>query len=93
MSDNPVHQIDRKTWSTWSFYINTVVFIIVGVAIFFLIVHSYSAGKLVSQISTGDELSQMWLYVGLDITFIAVGLTYIFFRLFSYYREIMRRSW
>jgi len=93
MVEGQFHQIDRKTWNKWLFYINILVFIIIAVSIYLLIIDSYSAGKLASQSAGGDKLSQAWLIISRDIAFIAVGFTYIFFQLFKYQKIIIRRSW
>ena len=93
MVEGKLHQIDRKTWNKWLFYINILVFIIIAVSIYLLIIDSYNAGKLASQSNIGDQLSQAWLIISRDVAFIAVCFTYIFFQLFKYQKIIIRRSW
>jgi NhaP-type Na+/H+ or K+/H+ antiporter len=93
MVETQIHQIDRKTWNKWSFYINIVVFIIIAAAIYLLMLDVYSAGKLASSGSGGDFLSQAWLTIVRDIAFLAIAITYVFFQLFKYQRMIIRRSW
>ena len=93
MKDAQIHQIDKKTWNKWSFYINIVVFIITAISIYLLIIDSYTAGKFASQLYGGDQLSQAWLSIARDVAFLAICLTYIFFQLFKYQRIIIRRSW
>ena len=88
-----MHQIDKKSWYKLSFYLNIVIFIIIAIAIALLITHTYTAGKIAASSSGGDFLSQHWIYVGADIAFLAVSLTYVFVQLFKYQRIIMRRSW
>ena len=85
MTESGAHQIDKKTWNKWSFYINIVVFIIIAIFIYLLIIDSYNAG-----LGAGPNA---WLYVSRDIAFLAVSLTIIFFQLFKYQRIVIRRSW
>ncbi|MFW6121766.1 MAG: hypothetical protein ACOC80_12850 [Petrotogales bacterium] len=93
MKEPYIHQIDKKTWNKWSFYINIVVFIIIAISVYLLIIDSYNAGKLASQLYGGDQISQAWLFIARDVAFLAITLTYIFFQLFKYQRIIIRRSW
>jgi len=93
MVKTQIHQIDKKTWNKWSFYVNIVVFIVIAVSIYLLIIDSYAAGKLASQTYSGDQLSQAWLFIARDIAFLAVCFTIVFFQLFKYQRLIIRRSW
>jgi hypothetical protein len=92
MSDNPILPFDKKTWHKWSFYINVVIFIIVAVFIYLLIIDSYSAGSISVQNNT-SLLSNAWIMVVRDIAFLVTGLVIIFFQLFSYYKQLSRRSW
>ena len=84
MAESGVHQIDKKTWNKWSFYINIVVFIIIAIFIYLLIIDSHNAGS---------GVTNSWLHVSRDIAFLAVSLTIIFFQLFKYQRIVIRRSW
>jgi len=92
MVETWLHQIDKKTWNKWSFYLNIVVFIVIALFIFLLIVDAYNAGKLAS-VAVGDELSQAWIYIARDVAFLAITLTWVFFQLFKKQLLIMRRSW
>lgn len=83
-----IHQIDKKTWSKWSFYINIIIFILVAVFFYLLIVDSYEAGRL-----SGELASQAWLQVSRDVAVLAIALTWIFFQLFKNQLLIMRRNW
>ena len=91
MARTRLHQLDKKTWFKWSFYINIVLFIIIALFIVLLIVDAYNAGKIASH-STGDQVSQAWVYIARDIAFLAVSLTLVFFQLFKNQLYIMRRS-
>ena len=93
MVERNLHQIDRKTWHRWSFYVNIIVFIIIAIAVYLLILDTYTAGQIAGRGSGGDVLSQAWLLIVRDIAFIAIALTYVFFQLFKYQRMIIRRSW
>ncbi|MBU0496572.1 MAG: hypothetical protein KKG04_01290 [Candidatus Thermoplasmatota archaeon] len=93
MVEGSIHQIERKTWNKWSFYINIVVFIIIAVAVYLLVLDVYAAGQIAGRGSSGDVLSQAWLTIMRDVAFIAIAFTYIFFQLFKYQRMIIRRSW
>ncbi len=93
MAERAIHQIDKQTWRKWSFYITIVIFIVIAISIYFLIIHSYEAGKLVSRSPSGDKLSQAWFYITADIAVLAVCLTYVFARLYSFYRTIQLRAW
>ena len=90
MVESRLHQIDKKTWSKWSFYLNIVVFIIVALFIALVVVDAYNAGKVAN--SSGDTLSDAWVKIARDIAFLAVGLTWIFVQLFRNQLYIMRRS-
>ena len=94
MVERHTHQIDKRTWHKWSFYINIVMFIIIAIAIYLIILDSYHAGQIASSQAYGtDQLSQAWLIIVRDVAFLAIALSYIFFLLFRYQRLIMRRSW
>ena len=92
MVETPLHQINKKTWNKWSFYLNIIVFILIALFIFLLILDAYNAGKLAGH-ATGDQLSQAWIYIARDIAFLAISLTWVFFQLFKNQLLIMRRSW
>jgi len=83
MVDNMVRQMSKKTWYKWSFYINIILFFIVGVFIYLLVNDS---------ISFGEEGGGAWLYITRDIAFIAIALALIFFQFFRNLFVIMRRS-
>ena len=91
MAEGGIHQIDKKTWNKWAFYVNIIVFIIVAVSCVFLIKDAYEAGTVRS--TGGDALAQAMLEVARDAVFLAICLTYIFIQLFRYQRVIARRSW
>ncbi len=92
MSENPILPVDKKTWNKWLFYINVIIFIIVAVFIYLLIIDSYKAGSISAQNNT-NLLSNAWIMVVRDIAFLVAGLVIIFFQLFSYYKQLSRRSW
>ena len=92
MVETNIHQIDRKTWAKWSFYVNIAVFIVIAIFIYLLILDSYQAGKLAYQSGGGDQMSQAWLFIARDVAFLAIGLTWIFFQLFKSQLLIIRRS-
>jgi uncharacterized BrkB/YihY/UPF0761 family membrane protein len=94
MVENRMHQIDKKTWYKWSFYLNIIMFIIIAVALFLLIIDSYHAGQLAASEAYGtDALSQAWLIIVRDVAILAVAFTYVFFIIFRYQRMISRRPW
>ena len=90
MVESRLHQINKKTWNKWSFYLNIIVFIVIALFIILLILDSYNAGKLAGHVS-GDQLSQAWIYIARDVAFLAIALTWTFFQLFKSQLLIMRR--
>ena len=90
MTDNTFHQMSKKTWYKWSFYINIVLFFIVAISILLLIIDSYSAGKIFYV--GGDTQSQAWIYIARDVAFLSISLALIFFQFFGNLLKIMRRS-
>ena len=94
MADITPLQLDKKTWNKWSFYINLIIFIIIAVFIYLLIRDTFEAGRI-SASSPNDsfDISNAWLMIVRDVAFLAAGLVIIFFQLFSYYRQIIRRAW
>ena len=92
MSENPILPVDKKTWNKWSFYINVIIFFIVAVFIYLLVIDSYNAGSISVQNNT-NLLSNAWIMVVRDIAFLVASLVIIFFQLFSYYKQLSRRSW
>ena len=94
MTRTEIHHIDKKTWQKWSFYVNILVFIIIAISVYLLILDSYTAGQIAASLAYGtNELSQAWLIIVRDVAFLAIALSYVFFLLFRYQRQIMRRSW
>ena len=91
MAEGQLHQIDKKTWNKWSFYLNIIIFAIVALASSLLILHSYTAGTF--RLVGGDTFAQVMLYIAADAVVLAICLTYIFVQLFRYQRIIIRRSW
>lgn len=85
-------QIDKKTWNKWSFYINVIIFILIAIFIYLLIRDSYQAG-LVSVQNDANVLTNAWFMIVRDVAFLAAGFVILFFQLFNYYRQLMRRSW
>jgi preprotein translocase subunit SecG len=90
MTEARKQQIDRETWDKMSFYIDIVVFAIIAICIYLLIQHSFHAGKI-SGLASGTVLSQAWFTIAGIIAFLAICLTWIFFRLFRYRGQIERR--
>jgi hypothetical protein len=90
MNERTITQISKKTWYRWSFYVNIALFFIVAISLYFLILDSYTAGKLAS--TGGDTLSQQWLYIGRDIAFVSISLALVFFQFFRNLLTIIRRS-
>ena len=93
MAETQFHQLDKKTWHKWSFYLNLIVFIIIALSIAVLILDTYNAGKIASTGSGGDVLSMAWIYIVRDVAFLSVFLALIFFQFFRNLRTIIRRSW
>ena len=92
MSEITPLQMDKKTLNKWLFYINVVIFIIVALFIYLLIRDAIEVGRFMN-LNDATNLSNAWFAVVRDIAFISVCLAIIFFRLFTYHRELMRRSW
>jgi hypothetical protein len=93
MIDSKPQQIDKQAWNKVSFYIDIIVFIVIAIAIYFVIQNSYEAGKIAGVQFGGDQLSSAWFNVARDIAFLAFGLAWIFFRLYTYRGQIARRNW
>ncbi len=89
MKESQIHQVGKGTWTKFSFYLNVVMFLLVGIFNVLLITDSYNAGKLVS--AGGDILTQALLLVMRDVAILAICLTVIFFQLFRYQREINKK--
>jgi hypothetical protein len=85
MADNMIHQLSKKTWYRWSFYINIILFFIIGLFIYLLIRDSYLLGL--------NPNSDMWFAVARDVAFLAVAFALIFFQFFRNLLVIMRRSY
>jgi hypothetical protein len=77
-----INQISKKTWYKWSFYINIVLFFIVGLFVYLLVIDSLNYNRI----------SYDWLYIARDIGFLSVTLALIFFQFFRNLLIIMRRS-
>ncbi len=84
MADNMFQQLSKKTWYRWSFYINIILFFIVGLFIYLLVKDSIAVGK-------GTD-PDAWLFVSRDIAFLSISLALIFFQFFRNVVTIMRRS-
>jgi hypothetical protein len=89
MVEGRTHQIDKESWRKWSFYIDVIVFIIIAICIYLLIADSYRAGTY--QSAGGVVLSNAWLTIARDVAFIAVALSWVFFRMYMYRGELYRR--
>ena len=77
-----INQISKKTWYKWSFYINIVLFFIVGLFVYLVVIDSLNYNRI----------SYDWLYIARDIGFLSVALALIFFQFFRNLLIIMRRS-
>jgi preprotein translocase subunit SecG len=87
MTGTRKQQIDKETWNKMSFYIDIIVFAIIAICIYLLIQHSYSAG-----LNSGTPLeAQEWFTIAGIVAFLAICLTWIFFRLYRYRGEIEKR--
>ena len=84
MVDNRIRQISKKTWYNWSFYINIILFFIIGLFIYLLIRDSYLLGL--------NPNSDMWFAVARDLAFLSIALALVFFQFFRNLLTIMRRS-
>jgi hypothetical protein len=89
MAESRIHQVDKKTWNKWSFYINIIAFFIVALSIYLLIIDAYNAGT----VRGSQEISSAWFHIVRDVAFLAISLTWIFFQLFKNQLLIMRRPW
>jgi len=84
MVDKMLRQTSKKTWYTWSLYLNIFLFLIVGAFIYLLVKDCISYGRT----PEGDA----WLYVTRDIAFLSISLALIFFQSIRNLFTIMRRS-
>jgi len=83
MAESIFRQTSKKTWYKLQVYINIILFLVIAVALYFLIRDSIHYGK---------EGGETWMYITRDIAFIAVALSLIFFQFFKNIYTIMRRS-
>ena len=83
MVENIVRQTSKKTWYKWSFYLNIILMLIVGVFIYLLVKDSIAYGR-----KGGDT----WLYITRDVAFVGISLTIIFIQYIRNLSLIMRRS-
>ncbi len=88
MIEDMFQKTSKKTWYRWSFYLNIVLFFIVGIFIYLLIKDSMYVGEVVSE----GKASEAWLYVARDVAVLAIALSLIFFQFFRNILIIMRRS-
>ena len=92
MAQSQFQMINKKTWNKYSFYINILVFVIIGLMIYMIILDTYQAGIL-ARSGAGDSVSKAWIYVVRDVAFLAVALTWVFFQLFRNQWIILKRSY
>lgn len=83
MVENIVRQTSKKTWYKLSFYLNIVLFFIIGLFLYLLVKDCIEYGRL------GGET---WMYVTRDIAFLAIALAFIFYQFFKNLLVIMKRS-
>ncbi len=83
MADNAFHQMSKKTWYKWSFYINIILFFIIALFIYLLVKDCLSYPG-------ADPYS--WLYIARDLAFLSIALALVFFQFFINMLKIMRRS-
>jgi len=84
MVDNTFHQMSKKTWYKWSFYINIVLFFIIALFIYLLVIDCL--------LFTPGSNSYAWLYIARDLAFLSIALSLVFFQFFRNMLKIMRRS-
>jgi len=82
MADNAFHQMSKKTWYKWSFYINIILFFIIALFIYLLVIDCL-------QFKPG---SYLWLNIARDLAFLSIALALVFFQFFRNMLKIMRRS-
>lgn len=93
MAESWVHQMNKSTGNRMSFYLNIFLFILIVLAMVFVILDSYRAGIIVGNNSSAADVSSAWLSVVRDIAILAVALALIFFQFFRNLRTIIIRSW
>ena len=84
MVDSKFHQLSKKTWYRWSFYINLILFFIVALFIYLLVIDCITYSR------AGGVYD--WLYITRDLVFLGIALALIFFQFFRNLLVIMRRS-
>ena len=92
MAENIAKTVSKKTLYKWSIYVNIILFFIVFVALSFLIVHAYNAGMIAESGASAHNVSQVWIYIAIDLGFLIAALAFIFFQFFRNIFIIMRRS-
>ena len=89
MVDNIIRQTSKKTWYTWSLYINVFLFLLAGVFVYLVIRDAYTAGiALNSEYGNSGELFAL----SRDIAVLGVILALLFFQFIRNLITIMKRS-
>ena len=97
MVDNLIRQTSKKTWYTWSMYINIILFLLVAVFIYLVVKDAYSAGfaqAMTDQLGadSGYDATGNLFALARDAAILGVIVALIFFQFFRNLMTIMKRS-
>ena len=89
MVDNIIRQTSKKTWYTWSMYINIFLFLLVAVFVYLVVKDAYTAGIA---FNSGSGASGELFALARDVAVLGVILALLFFQFIRNLFTIMRRS-
>ena len=99
MVDNIIRQTSKKTWYTWSMYINIFLFLLVAVFVFLVVRDAYEAGYAACQVDilgyesgSSSDLTGKMFALSRDVAILGVIIALIFFQFFRNLMTIMKRS-
>ena len=94
MVDNIIRQTSKKTWYTWSMYINILLFLLVAVFVYLVVSDAYSAGiaSVGDEFGTSPDFAGKMFALSRDAAILGVILALIFFQFFRNLMTIMKRS-
>ena len=92
MVDNIIRQTSKKTWYTWSMYINIFLFLLVAVFLFLVVNDAFQAGKAFTDEEGLYNYSAAMFALARDVAILGVIIALIFFQFFRNLMTIMKRS-
>ena len=92
MVDNIIRQTSKKTWYTWSMYINIFLFLLVAVFLFLVVNDAFQAGIAFNAETGLYDYSAAMFALARDVAILGVIIALIFFQFFRNLMTIMKRS-